>query len=239
MPYIKLKEIRKSYIQQSKTYTVFDNLELDISTEQLTVVLGPSGCGKTTLLRLICGLETADKGKIEIPDNLKLGMMFQEARLMPWLSCRDNVAFGLEEDRQVDELLEMVGLTEFSKLYPKQLSGGMQQRTALARTLAQQSRLILMDEPFSALDYFTRQKLQQELLQIKKATGIGILLVTHDIDEALLLADRIVILQNKGRTWALDIAMEGARDLLEEPLLSYKKQLLQQLAKNEDTSCFK
>lgn len=175
---------------------VFEKLNLQISPTEFTVLIGKSGCGKTTLLRLIAGLEQPTGGEIEIPPELKIGTVFQEARLMPWLNCEKNVLLGLKNKSRKDaaEILELVGLKGFEKAYPSQLSGGMKQRAALARTLIRNSNLLLMDEPFSALDNNTRTSLQQELLRIRKETGAGIIFVTHNIEEATTLGDRIITL---------------------------------------------
>ena len=162
MDALKLDHITKTYGPR----VVLRDLSLTLSPQECTVILGKSGCGKTTLLRLLAGLEQPDTGTISRPAGLKLGMMFQEARLFPWLTCRENIALGLPQGsipQEVDHWLSLVQLTEAADQYPAQLSGGMQQRASLARTLAMHSGLILMDEPFAALDYFTRAQLQQEL----------------------------------------------------------------------------
>ena len=214
--------------------TIIPGLDEHIKNGEFFTLLGPSGCGKTTLLRLLCGLEKADRGEIVLPKDLKLGVMFQEARLMPWLTCAENIALGLPKDydrAKLSKLLETVGLKDFAEAYPKQMSGGMQQRAALARTLATESQLILMDEPFAALDYFTRLQMQQEVLRIKRLTKTGAVFVTHNIDEALALGDKILVMQEG--TIAREIIMpeKENRDVLQEPYLSFKKEILDFLCK--------
>ena len=157
------------------------------------------------------------------------------ARLMPWLNVWDNVRFGLknqeEKDVVIQSIIETVGLKGFEKAYPNQLSGGMQQRVAIARALAYEPSFIMMDEPFAALDYFTREQMQRELLRLQKKRGISILFVTHSIDEALLLGDKIVVLE-EGRIKAeFTVGQEKAeRNLLDEQFIMLKKQIIQQLA---------
>lgn len=207
---------------------VFRNFNLELDPKEFTVILGRSGCGKTTLLRLLSNLIEPTAGKIEMPENTNIGLMFQEARLMPWLTCEKNIALGLKnpDPGQIAEILELVGLKGFEKAYPDQLSGGMQQRAALARTLIRHSNLILMDEPFAALDAFTRETMQKELLRIRAERDCGVVLVTHNIDEALMLADRIVLLS--GGESLKEYVMpcrDCVRDILTEPYISYKKEI--------------
>ena len=179
-----------------KQIVVFDNFNLEINASELTMIIGKSGCGKTTLLRLLARLLKPDSGKIIIPEDLRIGMMFQEPRLMPWLSIEKNIALGLKkiDKHEIQEIISLVGLSGFEHALPHQLSGGMQQRVSLARTLIRNSNLILMDEPFSALDNFTRSAMQTELIRIRKQKQPGVIFVTHDINEATLLGDRIITL---------------------------------------------
>lgn len=232
MQMLVVNNLEKSYQLAEGTHQVLKQVSFTAELGKITVLLGKSGCGKTTLLRLLSGLETADNGKIELPNNIKIGMMFQEARLMPWLTCEENIVLGLPKDydrKYIQKLLATVGLEKFSKAYPNQMSGGMQQRAALARTLAQHSHLILMDEPFAALDYFTRLQMQQEVLQVKNLTGAGMLFVTHNIDEALALGDKILIMEDGKISQEINLPEDVNRDVLQEPYLSYKKQILQAL----------
>ncbi|MDY6028732.1 MAG: ATP-binding cassette domain-containing protein [Acidaminococcaceae bacterium] len=230
MALLQITSLTKIFPLENGAHTVLEDLSLTADCSGATVILGRSGCGKTTLLRLICGLETPDSGSIFLPERLRLGMVFQEARLMPWLTCRENILLGATaEVPYVDDLLEITGLTKFAAAYPHQLSGGMQQRAALARTLACKSDLILMDEPFAALDYFTRLQLQQELLKIRKLTGTGFILVTHNLDEALTLAERILILNNGRIEKSFDLPPLAGRDILDKPYAALKKVILQAL----------
>lgn len=191
-----LKDINKTYTLNDKKVTVFENFSMEFDPEMINVIIGKSGCGKTTLLRMIAGLEKPDSGELIIPEELKVGMVFQEDRLMPWLSCEKNVTLGLKgvDRNAVYSVLETVGLKGFEKAYPSQLSGGMRQRVSLARMLIRDSNLLLMDEPFSALDAFTRKEMQEELLRMRKEMNAGIIFVTHDMNEAMLLGDRIITL---------------------------------------------
>lgn len=232
---IEVKNLQKTYTAGENSLDVLNGVNLHIPEKSITVVLGRSGCGKTTLLRLVGGLETADMGEIIFGEAHRRTFVFQEARLMPWLTVWDNVRFGLknqeEKDTVIQSIIETVGLKGFEKAYPNQLSGGMQQRVAIARALAYEPSFIMMDEPFAALDYFTREQMQRELLRLQKKRGISILFVTHSIDEALLLGDKIVVLE-EGRIKAeFTVGQEKAeRNLLDEQFIMLKKQIIQQLA---------
>ena len=190
-----------------KALTAIDGLTLDVAAGEFVVLLGPSGCGKSSLLYMVAGLESATAGELlcdgeaiagPAPDR---GMIFQEASLYPWLTIADNVAFGLrlqglpaaERRTTAQELLRKVGLGDAGAKRPDELSGGMRQRAALARALAMRPKVLLMDEPFAALDIQTRAKMQGHLLDVWRASGASVLLVTHSIDEAIALADRIVV----------------------------------------------
>ncbi len=181
-----------------KEIVVFDKFNLEINPEEITMIIGKSGCGKTTLLKLLANLIKPDSGRIIIPDDLHLGLMFQEPRLMPWLNVEKNIALGLKDvsNTEIKNIIDLVGLSGFEHALPYQLSGGMQQRVSLARTLIRKANLILMDEPFSALDNFTRSAMQKELLRIRKERLLGVIFVTHDINEATLLGDRIITFGN-------------------------------------------
>lgn len=193
---IVLKNINKSFVLNDKKVSVFEDFSMEFDPGIINVIIGKSGCGKTTLLRMIAGLEKPDSGELYIPEELKVGMVFQEDRLMPWLSCEKNVTLGMKgvDKNSVYSVLETVGLKGFEKAYPSQLSGGMRQRVSLARALIRDSNLLLMDEPFSALDAFTRKEMQEELLRVRKKMNAGIIFVTHDMNEAMLLGDRIITL---------------------------------------------
>jgi sulfonate transport system ATP-binding protein len=182
-------------------------LDLHIEDERVVGIIGPSGCGKSTLLRLLAGLDTPTDGAIKLDGRTitgpreDIGIVFQEPRLMPWLSVADNVAFGLwhlprhARDAAVTAVLEQVGLSAFADALPKQLSGGMAQRVGIARALVLKPRLLLLDEPFGALDPLIRMKMQDHLLDLVGEDVPTIVLITHDIEEALVLSDRIIVLQ--------------------------------------------
>ena len=198
---IEIHGLCKSFQVDGREHSVLQNLELTVPAQEITVLLGHSGCGKTTLLRLISGLDKDYSGTSTVPQGAKMAFVFQEARLMPWRTVRQNRAFGLQKQetdpREIDRLIAMTGLEGFADALPRQLSGGMSQRTALARALALRPQFLLMDEPFAALDHFTREKMQQALLDIHQNSRCGVLFVTHSIDEALAIGDRIVILDDK------------------------------------------
>lgn len=240
---IRLENIEKTYLVDDQKVEVLKGIDLMIPAGKITVVLGKSGCGKTTLLRIASGLEKADKGEVlhseVVESSTKIGFVFQEPRLMPWLTVWDNVRFGYAkagekeksgqmQQHMIRQQIERVGLHDFEKAYPHQLSGGMQQRVAIARAFAYNPAFIMMDEPFAALDYFTREQMQKELIRLQKESKVGILFVTHSIDEALLLGDKIVIVEN-GRIKAEIIIESETRNLLASELILQKKKILEQL----------
>lgn len=193
-------------------------IDLSVAEHQIVAVIGPSGCGKSTILRLIAGLEEPTSGSTRVaghevngPDQ-SVGIVFQQPRLMPWLDVERNVAFGLgrneEHLAEVTEVIDRVGLTPFAKALPKELSGGMAQRVAIARALVTRPPVLLLDEPFSALDAFTRIDLQSHLLDVWDWYRPTTFLVTHDIDEALVLADRVVVLGGSPGTIRADIVVD-------------------------------
>ena len=233
---IEITGLCKTYRVEGRTVEVLRDLDLTVPAREITVLLGRSGCGKTTLLRLIGGLEKADSGTIRRPAGSRTAFVFQEARLMPWLTVEKNIAFGLKKKDirrdELDRLITMTGLDGFADALPGQLSGGMQQRAALARALAMKPDFILMDEPFAALDHFTREKMQNFLLELHQSTRCGVLFVTHSIDEALAIGDRIVILSdhkaNKGypigSSWRASTGEEERRNLRKAILDSIENQ---------------
>ncbi|MBE5960600.1 MAG: ATP-binding cassette domain-containing protein [Lachnospiraceae bacterium] len=231
---VKLHKISKTFILKNSEHTVLSDLSMDADAHDITVILGKSGCGKTTLLRMIGGLESIDCGTITFTEKKKTAFVFQEARLMPWLSVRGNIVFGLKKSEivpeEIDRLIRTVGLSSFADAYPNQLSGGMQQRVALARALAYKPSFILMDEPFAALDHFTRHQMQQELIRIQEEQQCGMLFVTHSIDEALLLAQKIIVLE-KGHVKNEYLIHEkrSERDLLNPSFIARKKDLIADL----------
>jgi NitT/TauT family transport system ATP-binding protein len=220
-PFLTLRDIGLSYGERA----ILRGVDLSVAPGELVAVLGPSGSGKSTLLRIAAGLLRPDQGTVAVDGTPLTGprpdvaLAFQDPCLLPWLSVERNVAFGLTFARQpalsretrrarIDAALAEVGLAHAHALHPRQLSGGMAQRVALARCLARQPRALLLDEPFGALDEVTRADMQQLLVTVVRDTGAATVLVTHDIDEALLVSDRIVLLSNQGRTlaqWRVDV----------------------------------
>jgi len=208
---IQIKNINKTFKTEKKEVKALEDINLKVDSGKFVCLLGPSGCGKTTLLRLIGGLDKTDSGEIFENDNIisgpskDRGFVFQQYSLFPWLNVLDNVMFGLELNniskeeniRRAKIYLDSVGLGGFENNYPHELSGGMKQRVAIVRTLVNKTKVLLMDEPFSALDMQNRHKLQEELIRIWKKTKKTIIFVTHDVDEAVFLADEVVIISKR------------------------------------------
>lgn len=208
--------------------TVLNHIHLQLQPRETVCLLGPSGCGKSTLLRIVAGLEKDFEGQL-LSHTEHLAFVFQEPRLMPWLTVQQNIGFSDDDDYDkawVAQLIEEVGLTGFADALPKALSGGMAQRVAIARGLYARPQVLLLDEPFSAVDAFTRMKLQDLLLQLAERHGIALLLVTHDVDEALYLSDRVLVMDNRPSRirQALTVQLDHPRDR-RDPLLARLKAL--------------
>lgn len=207
---VKINGVTKSFKKnnQKEKFISLNNVSLEIKDHEFICLLGPSGCGKSTLLKLISGLIKTDEGTILLDDELvqkpdrDRGMVFQEYALFPWMTVEKNVAIGLELKKhnkkeiaeKVKWAIDIVGLNGFEKNYPYQLSGGMKQRVAIARVLVMNSKVLLMDEPFGALDAFTRMNLQDDLIELWQKEKFTTVFVTHDVDEAVYLSDRIVVM---------------------------------------------
>ena len=231
---IKLVNVSKFYTVDKESIKVIDKIDLNIPENKITVILGRSGCGKTTLLRLVAGLENFEQGEIIGVESKRKAYVFQEDRLMPWLDVKSNITFGIHKNEidnsRINEIIETVGLEKFYNAYPSQLSGGMKQRVSIARAFAYNPDFIMMDEPFSALDYFTREQMQNELLNIHKRLKCSILFVTHSIDEALILGDNIVILEKGIIKSQYEIKEDSnKRDLLDDKFVKLKKQIINDL----------
>ncbi len=225
MKQIKLENIVVEYPLEDHTVRVMDNLNLELDPQRITVILGKSGCGKTTLLRLLKGFVKPTQGHLEV-DSTKLSYVFQEPRLLPWLTVWQNITFFLKEydKEQIQKLIDVVHLTGYENAYQSQLSGGMQSRVALARGLVYQAEYILMDEPFAALDDFTRVTMQKELLNALEKRKIGVLFVTHSIDEALTIAQDILVM-DQGKVISSYRIEEKERDLLDPKFIDLKRKL--------------
>ncbi|MBO9513056.1 MAG: ABC transporter ATP-binding protein [Variovorax sp.] len=219
-PAIDVRGLRKTYPDPSGEVRAIDGIDLALGAGEFVCILGPSGCGKSSLLNILAGFENATEGSallggvpITGPAHGQ-GVVFQDtAALFPWLNVRDNVGFGLRNAAlsragraaKVDEALRLVGLEGFARKWPHQLSGGMRQLVSIARVLVTESRVLLMDEPFGALDALTRQQMHRRLIDIWRATGVTVLLITHSVDEALYLANRVVVLSPRPARVALEI----------------------------------
>ncbi|MGN0337652.1 MAG: ABC transporter ATP-binding protein [Lachnospiraceae bacterium] len=228
--------------------TAIDHVNLEVKDGEFVMIVGPSGCGKTTLINILGGLNTATSGEVLLDGKpvqgpgADRGMVFQGYSLFPWLSVQKNVEFGLKMKKmpkaqraeQAKKFIDLVGLTGFENALPKQLSGGMKQRVAIARTLANEPEILLMDEPFGALDAQTRVVMQELLADISKKTKTTILFITHDIDEAVLLGDRIYVMSRRPGTIreVLDVNIPGVRNhesLVLPEFLATKKKIMDML----------
>lgn len=251
---LNIEHLNKDYMVDGSNVHVSDDVNLDVKEGEFLSIVGPSGCGKSTLLRIIAGLDKATSGKVEnrgrqitgISKNI--GMIFQEPRLFPWLSIRDNVAFcfGIRQKQKdkkrinelVDYYLQLVDLSDFAEAYPNQLSGGMKQRASIARTLIQDPEILLLDEPFSALDAFARMSMQKELLKIWETEKKTMILVTHDIDEAIFLSDRISVLSERPSTIQrmIEVKLERPRDRSSYDFLEIRRQIMCEFFNKKDSS---
>jgi NitT/TauT family transport system ATP-binding protein len=225
---IAIADLRKEYGDGPKRVVALDGINLTIAPGEFCCIVGPSGCGKSTLLRILAGLDRASSGTLDIDATgwpVANAMVFQESGLFPWMDVEKNVGFGLmtrgvapaEADKRVDAALRLVGLSKFRHHYPHQLSGGMRQRGAIARAFVTDPGMLLMDEPFAALDAQNRIILQAELVRIWEETGKTVVYITHSIDEALLLGDRTVVMTAQpGRIKEIiDIPFRHPRNVME------------------------
>jgi sulfonate transport system ATP-binding protein len=227
----------------SNGFVGLESVDLSVNKTEIVSLIGTSGCGKSTILRIIAGLDFPTRGTVRIDEQIitkphaDISIIFQEARLMPWLTVWENIQFGLQHlpktqrNLLTGEVIAKVGLTEFAKALPRQLSGGMAQRVAIARALVANPSILLLDEPFSALDAFTRLSLQDHLLEIWSYAQPTMILVTHDVEEALMLSDRVIVMRgNPGRIhqeFAIDLPRPRRRT--DQHLQYWKEQLLEAL----------
>lgn len=244
---LEIHNLHKSFRVDQEDISVLEDIHLDIRPGEFLTILGHSGCGKSTLLKIIAGLVPYESGSvfyngqsIQGPGKDR-GMVFQEHRLLPWLKVKDNVGLGLfaltaeEKARRVEEYLRLVQLEGFGNAYPKQLSGGMAQRAAIARALVTNPEILLMDEPFGALDALTRIQMQKEVLRIWEAEKTTMILVTHDIDEAIYLGQRIVVMSSRpGRIKAvIDADSYATHDRASSDFAQIKKRIFQYFFEDE------
>ena len=246
---IEIKNINKSFDGRGKNLSVLEDINLTIDDGEFVCLLGPSGCGKTTLLRLIAGLDNPTSGEIvangEVVENPSgdRAVIFQQYSLFPWLTVLQNVTFGLEMSggskeenvKAAERYLKSVGLLEFKDSYPHELSGGMKQRVAIIRSLLNHSPILLMDEPFSALDMQNRHKLQEQLIGVWKRFENTIVFVTHDVDEAVYLADKIVLLdKNPGKiAEVISVDLERPRKRESQEFLEIQESIVDKLDMEE------
>ncbi len=232
---VRVAGVTKTFGTRKSQVVALSEVDLSVAAGEFVALIGPSGCGKSTLMRLIADLEQPTAGALEVFGksaaqarvDQDYGIAFQQAGLLPWRTVADNIALPLElhgasrgeRKRRVAELVEMVGLADFAKSRPDQLSGGMQQRVAIARSLAERPRLLLMDEPFGALDEMTRERMQAELARISYETGAAVVFVTHSIPEAVFLADRVVVMSARPGRITDEIVTGIGRDVVRDELL--------------------
>ena len=244
---LRIREVRKSFPAPDDAAVrrlALDGITLDVAAGELASLVGPSGCGKSTLLRLIAGLDSPDGGELSVGaepitgPNAERGLVFQDPNLFPWLTVRRNIEAGLvarhvlhEKRNEVPDFMRLVGLESFADAYPHHLSGGMAQRVALARALINHPKVLLLDEPLGALDAFTRMRMQDEVLQLWQARRTTMLLVTHDIDEAIYMSDRIVIMtQRPGRVERIiSVDLSRPRDRASSEFLRLRGEILELL----------
>lgn len=239
---ININCVTKVFGKKDEQVIALNNVDFEIPAGSFVSLIGPSGCGKTTLLRCIAGLETPTSGSISV-DGTKVtkpgsdrGFAFQQANLFPWLTIRENIAFGLKarkifKQRQsdVDEFIELVGLKGFENSYPHQISGGMNQRASLARALVGHPKILLLDEPLGALDAFTRMTMQDEILRLWKEHEMTMVMVTHDVDEAVYLSDYVVVMSPRPAKVEkiIKIDMTHPRARSQDVFLKYRTDILE------------
>lgn len=226
-PAVEVTHLTKAFYDSEgdRVTVAVSDVSFSVKRGEFVCIVGPSGCGKTTVLRILAGLEEQLSGTVKLHSTTPPAMVFQEASVLPWLTVSENIAFPLslkgvasaEKEARVRDMLELTGLTEFATARPHQLSGGMKQRVSVARALVDDREILLMDEPFGALDEQTRLVLQQELLRIWETTGKTVVFITHSVDEALTLADRVLVMSPRPGRLVADLAVpfERPRDVVE------------------------
>ncbi|UZR29581.1 ABC transporter ATP-binding protein [Methylococcus mesophilus] len=243
---LSIRNVSKQYKVKGSTLSVLENIDLDVKPGEFVAIVGSSGCGKSTLLRLVVGLEGDYRGDILLDGEritgpgLQRGIVFQEHRLFPWATVRENVGLGLlnadleraEKERLIQEHIDLVGLHGFENAHPHQLSGGMAQRAAIARGLVNRPEILLLDEPFGALDALTKIYLQTELQRIWLQEDITMILVTHDVEEAVFLSDRVVVMDARpGRIKRIvPVPLEHPRDRADPEFARLKNEVLGEIS---------
>jgi len=244
-----IKNLSKCFNVNNEEVMVLQNINLDIREGEFISIVGHSGCGKSTLLKIIAGLVDFDVGLVTLggqelkKPGKERGMVFQEHRLLPWLTVKDNVSFGLynlskaEKEKIIADHIDLVGLKGFENAYPHQLSGGMAQRAAIARSLANRPKVLLLDEPFGALDALTRIQMQKEILKIWEKEKTTMILVTHDIDEAIYLGDRIIVMSSRPGTIKeiIPVQLSRPRDRSSHDFGTIRKKIFTEFFKEEET----
>ncbi len=240
---LKIEKLRKTFYIDNNEIEVLNDININVKQGEFISIVGESGCGKSTLLKIIAGLGDATEGNVYLKGekitrpSIHCGMVFQESRLYPWLSVEKNIEFGIsknlkkEEKKQiVKEHIELVGLTGFERALPNQLSGGMQQRVSIARALVNRPNVLLLDEPFGALDALTRINMQNEILRIWESESATMILVTHDIDEAIYLGDRVFVMSRRPGIIKKEIPvnMSRPRDRTSDYFAKIKKDIYSQ-----------
>lgn len=242
---VEIHHLSKWFAVENHRVQALDRVSLTVQDGEFLTLLGPSGCGKSTLLRILAGLDVPDEGRVAVygaqveRPSLSRGIVFQDHRLLPWLTVRENILLSLhksglsqkERAARVSELIALVGLTGFDQAKPYQLSGGMSQRAAIARALAPRPRILLLDEPLGALDSLTRTRLQNELLRLWQTERITVVMVTHDVEEAVYLSSRVVVMEPRpGRIQSIiDIGLPRPRKRTDVRLVELREQILASL----------
>lgn len=246
---LEIRNLNKTFNIVNSELQVLKNININVKYGEFVSIVGESGCGKSTLLKIIAGLSSATEGDVYLKGvkitkpSIQCGMVFQESRLYPWLSVEKNIEFGIskklpkeEKKRIVQEHIQLVGLTGFEKALPNQLSGGMQQRVSIARALVNRPNVLLLDEPFGALDALTRINMQNEILRIWESERATMILVTHDIDEAIYLGDRVFVMSRKPGTIKKEIQVNlpRPRDRTSDHFARIKKDIYSQFFSTEE-----
>ena len=244
---VKIINLNKKFINKEKDIHALKDINLNIGQGEFISIIGSSGCGKSTLLRVIAGLETSYQGEVIfngekiVKPSREIGVIFQDHRLLPWLTVYENIEFTLadnikEKEKIINENIELVGLKGFEKSYPSELSGGMAQRAAIARALANKPKILLLDEPFGALDAITKINMQEELIRIWKKEKITMVIITHDIDEAVYLGERVVVMTPRPGQIKLIVKtdLEGARSRIDPDFEKVKNKVYKEFFKEKE-----